>query len=164
MLKRYHVVQEFNKGVYDYIMRRMKVAVSRMKKDSRDSGTEDQPVEEEDCTSQQIFMRLPYSFRSFRLVISTQRDSEEDNAPGPSRRKRKRAPTPPPANVKTGPHKKSRELSPTRNTASHVGLPRRRLYPQLRPPVLISCIYAPRGSHRARRAQRDRTFLRASVL
>jgi ATP-dependent RNA helicase DDX56/DBP9 len=66
-------------------------------------------VEDEDCASLKIFMRLPYLFR---VVISTQRDSDADKLPGPSQRKRKRAPTPPPANVKTGPHRKRRGVKP----------------------------------------------------
>jgi ATP-dependent RNA helicase DDX56/DBP9 len=86
---RYHVVQEFNKGVYDYIIATDEGGSEQDDEDSRDSGTEGPQVEEED-------------------FISTQRDLEADNAPGPSRRKRKRAPTPPPANVKAGPHKKRR--------------------------------------------------------
>ena len=94
--------------MYDYIIATDEGGSEQDDEDSRDSGNEDQPVEEEDRTSQQIFMRLPYSFRSYRLVISTQRDSEADKAPGPSRRKRKRPATPPPANVNAGPHKKRR--------------------------------------------------------
>lgn len=94
--------------MYDYIIATDEGGSEQDDEDSRDSGTEGPQVEEEDCASQQIFMSLPYSFRSFLIVISTQRDLEADNAPGPSRRKRKRAPTPPPANVKAGPHKKRR--------------------------------------------------------
>ena len=94
--------------MYDYIIATDEGGSEQDDEDSRDSGNEDQPVEEEDRTSQQIFMRLPYSFRSYRLVISTQRDSEADKAPGPSRRKRKRPATTPPANVNAGPHKKRR--------------------------------------------------------
>jgi ATP-dependent RNA helicase DDX56/DBP9 len=42
------------------------------------------------------------------LATFTQREAETDNAPGPSRPKRKRAPTPPPAFSKTGPRKRRR--------------------------------------------------------
>ena len=53
----------------------------------------------------QILLCLPYFIRSFWVVISTQRGSDADGVPGSSRRKRKRASTPP---VKTGRHKKRR--------------------------------------------------------
>ncbi|KAH9967565.1 hypothetical protein BC827DRAFT_1264360 [Russula dissimulans] len=56
--------------------------------DSRDSSDEGQPREEEE-------------------FLSTQRDTEADKPPRPSRQKRRRLSTPP---VKTAPHKKRRDL------------------------------------------------------
>lgn len=96
---RYHVVQEFNKGVYDYIIA---TDEGGNEQDDEGSGSESLQLEEEDCASRKSSM-----FRVFsRLkVISAQRGSDGDGDPGSSRRKRKRAPTPP---VKTGRHKKRR--------------------------------------------------------
>ena len=47
---------------------------------------------------------------SSRVLSSAQRDAETGKAPGPSRRKRKRAPTPPLVNVKKGTPKKRRRV------------------------------------------------------
>ncbi|KAI0284764.1 P-loop containing nucleoside triphosphate hydrolase protein [Russula brevipes] len=88
---RYHVVQEFNKGVYDYIIA---TEGGNEQDDDEDHGDSDaEPGEEEEVTL-------------------TQRDTETDQAPGPSRRKRKRVPTPPPTKSKAGPHKKRRGIKP----------------------------------------------------
>ncbi|KAH9987765.1 P-loop containing nucleoside triphosphate hydrolase protein [Russula compacta] len=88
---RYHVVQEFNKGVYDYIIATDEGNNEQDEEDNRDSGAECQQGEEEECVSLRI---------------------SEDKAPGPSRLKRKRAPAPPPAKVKANPLKKRRGTKP----------------------------------------------------
>jgi len=85
---RYHVVQEFNKGVYDYIIATDEGGREQDEEDGRNSSDEGQPREEEE-------------------FISTQRDTEADKPPRPSRQKRRRLSTPP---VKTAPHKKRRDL------------------------------------------------------
>jgi ATP-dependent RNA helicase DDX56/DBP9 len=94
--------------VYDYIIATDEGGSGQDDEDSRDSDAEGQTVEEEDCVSPQTFMRQPYSFLTSFIVVASTRDSEADKTPGPSRRKRKRALTPPPANIKAGPHKKRR--------------------------------------------------------
>jgi len=86
---RYHVVQEFNKGVYDYIIATDEGGNEQDDNESGDSGTESQEGKAEDFTS-------------------TQRDTEADKALDPSRRKRKRVRTPPP--VKAGSSKKRRRV------------------------------------------------------
>jgi ATP-dependent RNA helicase DDX56/DBP9 len=101
---RYHVVQEFNKGVYDYIIATDEDGNEEGDGESGDSDTESQEGEEE-CAS--LRMRMYPIPSSFRIVSSTQR--ETDNGPGPSRRKRKRALTLPPANVRAAPPKKRRQ-------------------------------------------------------
>jgi len=84
---RYHVVQEFNKGVYDYIIATDEGGNEQDDEESGDPGTESQEGEEES-------------------------QCETDKVTGPSRRKRKQAPTPPPVNVKAGPPKKRRRVKP----------------------------------------------------
>ncbi|KAH9973539.1 P-loop containing nucleoside triphosphate hydrolase protein [Lactifluus volemus] len=83
---RYHVVQEFNKGVYDYIIATDEGGNNEDDEDSDDSGDDNQ---------EEIF-------------TSTQREAEADRAPGPSQPKRKRAPTPPPTIAKASPRKRRR--------------------------------------------------------
>ncbi|KAI0258914.1 P-loop containing nucleoside triphosphate hydrolase protein [Gloeopeniophorella convolvens] len=85
---RYHVVQEFNKGVYDYIIATDEGGGEQDGDDDKgpDAGEQDENEEEEEETEE---------------FTSTQRepaDEEADIAPaaGPSTQKRKRAPTPPP--------------------------------------------------------------------
>ncbi|KAH8987767.1 ATP-dependent RNA helicase dbp9 [Lactarius hatsudake] len=73
---RYHAVQEFNKGVYDYIIAADEGGGEQDNEDGEDPDAEEQSDEE--------------------LFVSTQRGAEEeDHDPGPSQRKRKREPTPP---------------------------------------------------------------------
>ncbi|KAH9059112.1 ATP-dependent RNA helicase dbp9 [Lactarius vividus] len=85
---RYHAVQEFNKGVYDYIIAADEGGGEQDNEDGEDPDAEEQSDEE--------------------LFVSTQRGAEEeDHDPGPSKCKRKREPTPP-AKQKTGLRKKRR--------------------------------------------------------
>ncbi len=101
---RYHVVQEFNKWVYDDIIATDEGGSEQGDENNRDFGDGSQQIEEEDCASLKIITCFPSLFCSLTLgVCFSQRDPDADNVPGPSQRKCKLAPTPP---AKTGRHKK----------------------------------------------------------
>jgi hypothetical protein len=58
---RYHVVQEFNKGVYDYIIATDEGG-NEQDEESGDSGPESQEEDEKDCASLRISMCQPHPF------------------------------------------------------------------------------------------------------
>jgi hypothetical protein len=61
---RYHVVQEFNKGVYDYIIATDEGGSKQ--DDEEDSGTETLQLEEEDCTLRKSSCAYPVLSAHFR--------------------------------------------------------------------------------------------------
>jgi ATP-dependent RNA helicase DDX56/DBP9 len=94
--------------VYDYIIATDEGGNEQDDEESGDPGTESQEGEEE-CASLHVSCARPVLF-SFYIITSAQ--CETDKVTGPSRRKRKQAPTPPPVNVKAGPPKKRRRVKP----------------------------------------------------
>ena len=61
---RYHVVQEFNKGVYDYIIATDEGGSEQ--DEEEDSGTESLQLEEEDCASRKSSCVYPILSAHFR--------------------------------------------------------------------------------------------------
>ncbi|KAI0060681.1 DEAD-domain-containing protein [Artomyces pyxidatus] len=100
---RYHVVQEFNKGVYDYI-----IATDESGKGEFDEDDRDAEVPEDD----------PEEFTSTQRDVPQQQDlpplEDDGGSPGPSTKKRKRATPPPPASRKRKVRKTDAEYGVTR--------------------------------------------------
>lgn len=101
---RYHVVQEFNKGVYDYIIATDESGKGELDEDDREVEEVDEEAEE--CT----YIPNSSSHHLTRLlVLATQRDpatqdpkdASTPNDPSPTSKKRKAPSSPPPPSKKT---------------------------------------------------------------
>lgn len=117
-LPRFHIVQEFNKGVYDYIIATDETGGKHEDQDTDDEEEkeEEQPesdVEEEvdtDCAYESNTLNpiLPF----YSLVITTEPNTTTPSDPSspsqPQNRKRKQSASPPPTS-KTKQHKKARK-------------------------------------------------------
>jgi ATP-dependent RNA helicase DDX56/DBP9 len=107
MARRFHIVQEFNKGVYDYIIATDesggKVEVDSGDEKDEKMGLDAVPVEQ--CEQSVLFFRPPFNRASPGTVAATQRTAD---------------PTDPETGLAVPPasHKRKRESSPTPKTAS----------------------------------------------
>ena len=106
-LHRYHTVQEFNKGVYDYIIASDESAVTG----EHDTGDEIEEVDQEECLSLSVCLRIRVT--NVITVTPTQRETTEPLASTSQKRKRL-SPTPAPSRKRKQRKGRDKEYGVTR--------------------------------------------------
>ena len=119
---RYHAVQEFNKGVYDYIIATDESGRGEQDDDDRDVNAVTVGAEAEECKSILESFHSAPTLTKFTSVLSTQRepapeheaDAGSSEPEASTSKKRKRPSTPPPSKSRKRKTRKDAEYGVTR--------------------------------------------------